>query len=135
MVQLGKYQPWVDAGHDENGDPYTMADFERWIAKWVSWVKTANPDARVWTQLGIGRVDPLQGICLPPQPPEYLLEFRLALIRAGVDGVWVMPSQPCMPCPPSPPPGFPCSTDPQDNEYYRQSLLVFQQAIELACVP
>jgi len=133
MVQLGKYQPWVDSGHDDQGDPYTMDDFGDWIGLWVSWIKTANPNARVWAQLGIGERDPIQDVCLPPQPPEYILEFREVLISAGVDGVWVMPLQPCQPCPPSPPPGFPCSTDPQDNEYYQQSLAVFQQAIEIAC--
>jgi hypothetical protein len=133
MVQLGKYQPWVDWGHDDEGNPYTMDDFRDWISRWVSWIKSGNPSAAVWTQLGIGNVDPIQDVCLPPQPPEYILEFREALISAGVDGVWVMPSQPCMPCPPSTSPGFICSTDPQDNEYYRQSLASFQQAMDLVC--
>jgi hypothetical protein len=133
MVQLAKYQSWVDAGKDEDGDPYTWADFRAWIGGWVSWIKTANPDAQVWTQLGIGRWDPLAGRCLEPQPPEYLLDFREVLTDAGVDGVWVMPSQSCMPCPPEAPPGFVCSSDPQDNDYYRQSLGVFQQAMELVC--
>jgi hypothetical protein len=133
MVQLGKYQPWVDWGHDDEGNPYTMDDFAEWIGKWVSWIKTANPDVRVWTQLGIGERDPIEDVCLPPQPPEYILEFREVLTNAGVDGVWVMPAQPCQPCPPSPPPGFPCSIDPQDNEYYQESLVAFQQAIEMAC--
>ncbi|HSJ54461.1 MAG TPA: hypothetical protein VLC52_12035 [Anaerolineae bacterium] len=135
MIQLAKYQVWVDAGHDEENNPYTLADFTAWIAAWVSWIKDANPEARVWTQLGIGRWDPLSNACLPPQPPEYLLEYREALASARVDGVWVMPSQPCMPCPPDPPDGFPCSTDPQDNEYYRLSLAAFQKAIEMACAP
>ncbi|NIN94829.1 MAG: hypothetical protein GTO49_07580 [Anaerolineae bacterium] len=133
IVQLGKYQPWVDRGYDDNGNPYSMDDLRNWVTQWVSWIKAANPSTEVWTQLGIGVVDPIQDECLPPQPAEYILEFREALISAGVDGVWVMPSQPCMPCPPSPSPGFICSTDPQDNEYYRQSLARLQSAIEIAC--
>jgi hypothetical protein len=133
MIQVAKYQSWVDIGHDYDGSPYAMDDFKDWITKWVSWIKTANPNARVWTQMGIGRWDPIQQACLPPQPPEYILEFRQVLHEAGVDGVWVMPSQSCQPCPPSPPPGFLCSDDPQDNEYYQQSLAVFQEAIEMAC--
>lgn len=135
MIQLAKYQNWVDLGHDDVGHPYTLIDFTAWIAGWVSWIKDANPEAEVWTQLGIGRWDALAKTCLPPQPPEYLLEYREALASAGVDGVWVMPSQPCMPCPPDPPAGFPCSTDPQDNEYYALSLAAFQQAIDMTCTP
>jgi hypothetical protein len=133
MVQLAKYQTWVDGGKDEGGAPYTWADFSAWIAGWVSWIRSANPEALVWTQLGIGRWDPLDGRCLEPQPPEYLLTYREVLADAGVDGLWVMPSQSCMPCPPDAPPGFVCSNDPQDNDHYHQSLGVFQQAIELAC--
>jgi hypothetical protein len=133
MIQVAKYQNWVDLGRDSEGNPYTLADFSGWVAKWVLWIRSVNPDALVWTQLGIGRWDPLQQRCLPPQPPEYILEYREALVDAGVDGIWVMPSQPCMPCPPSAPPGFICSTDPQDNEYFQQSLGTFQQAIEMAC--
>jgi hypothetical protein len=135
MIQLAKYQNWVDRGRDEAGNPYTLADFERWAAAWVRWIKAANPQARVWTQLGIGRYDPLARACLPPQPVGYLLDYRDALVRAGVDGISVMPPQPCMPCPPSPAPGFPCSTDPQDGEAYRQALATFQEAIETACRP
>jgi hypothetical protein len=133
MIQVAKYQNWVDLGKDEAGNPYTLADFAGWIGEWVSWIKTANPSALVWTQLGIGKWDPLHQRCLPPQPPEYILEYREVLAQAGVDGVWVMPSQPCMPCPPSSPPDFVCSTDPQDHEYYFQSLATFQQAIQMAC--
>jgi hypothetical protein len=133
MIQLAKYQNWVDIGHDEDGNPYTLSDFSRWVARWVSWIKGANPNALVWTQLGIGEWDPLQHACVPPQLPEYILEYREALAGAGVDGVWVMPSQPCMPCPEDAPPDFICSTDPQDNEYYRQSLATLQQAVEMAC--
>ncbi|NLF11574.1 MAG: hypothetical protein GX597_07280 [Anaerolineaceae bacterium] len=135
MIQLAKYQLWTDAGRDEAGNPYTLADFTAWITAWVSWIKGANPEARVWTQLGIGKWDAMAKVCLPPQPPEYILEYREALASAGVDGVWVIPSQPCMPCPPDPPPEFLCSTDPRDNEYYSRSLAVFQQAIDMACVP
>jgi hypothetical protein len=133
MIQLAKYQTWADGGRDEEGDPYTMADFGEWIAAWVSWIKVANPNAQVWTQLGIGRYDPIKRVCLPPQPPEYILDYREVLARAGVDGVWVMPSQSCMPCPPTPSPDFICSRDPQDNQYYRESLATFQLAIEIAC--
>jgi hypothetical protein len=135
MIQLAKYQTWADGGRDEEGDPYTMADFGEWIAEWVSWIRTANPDAQVWTQLGIGRYDPLKRACLPPQPPEYILEYREVLARAGVDGVWIMPSQSCMPCPPTPSPGFICSTDPLDNSMYQEALYTFRQAIEIACGP
>jgi hypothetical protein len=132
LIQVAKYQKWVDLGRDDEGNPYTLADFQDWIARWVSWIQTANPQVKVWTQMGIGKWDPLQGACLPPQPPEYILAYREALIDAGVEGLWVMPSQPCMPCPP-PPSDVPCSTDPQDNEYYLQSLATFQDAIDLAC--
>ena len=135
MIQLAKYQNWVDRGRDEAGNPYSLADFEDWAAGWVRWIKTANPQSQVWTQLGIGRYDPLAGACLPPQPVEYLLDYRDALVRAGVDGISVMPPQPCMPCPPSPAPGFLCSTNPQDAEAYRQALATFQEAIERACRP
>jgi hypothetical protein len=133
MIQVAKYQNWVDLGRDEDGNPFTLVDFSGWIAEWVFWIKSANPEALVWTQLGIGKWDPLQQSCLPPQPPEYILEYRQVLAEAGVDGIWVMPSQPCMPCPPSAPPDFICSTDPQDNEYYQQSLFALQQAIQMAC--
>lgn len=133
MIQLAKYQIWTEKGHDNLGNPYGMEDFENWITWWVTQIKSANPETKVWTQLGIGKFDPILKECLPPQPVENILDFREALISAGVDGVWVVPSQTCQPCPPEPPPGFICSTDPQDNEYYLQSLVVFQQAIEIAC--
>lgn len=122
MVQLAKYQLFADGGHDGEGNDFTMEDFINWIGWWVDQVKTANPQAEVWTQLGIGVFDPLQKACLPPQPPEYLLEYREALIKAGVAGIFVMPSQSCQ-----------LSEDPQDHEYYLQSLDVFKQAMELAC--
>ncbi len=122
IIQLAKYQFWVDGGRDEDGNPYTMDDFRSWVSGWVSWIKTANPNTKVWTQLGIGRFDPLQQVCLPPQPPEYILEYRETLIEAGVDGVWVMPAMSCQ-----------LSGNPQDHEYYLQSLAVFQEAIVLAC--
>jgi hypothetical protein len=124
MIQLAKYQRWTDAGRDDQGNPFTKEDFNSWIAWWVSQVKTANPDAKVWTQLGIGRHDPINKVCLPPQPIEYLLEYRESLVKAGVDGVFVAPSQPCL-----------GSQDPQDREYYLQTLEVAQQAIEFACAP
>jgi hypothetical protein len=133
MIQLAKYQNWVDTGRDEDGNPYTLTDFSKWITQWVSWIKGANPYALVWTQLGIGEWDPLRQVCLPPQTPEYILEYRETLAEAGVDGVWIMPSQPCMPCPPNAPPDFICSAEPQDTEYYFQSLATFQQAVEMAC--
>ena len=132
VIQLAKYQRWADSGHDDDGNAYTMDDFRNRIAQWVSWIKTANPNTKVWTQMGLGKWDPLERACLPPQPPEYILEYRETLIDSGVDGLLVMPSQPCMPCPPRSS-DVPCSTDPQDNEYYRQSLATFQQAIEMAC--
>jgi len=133
VIQIAKYQNWVDLGHDEDGEPYTLADLAAWVAGWVSWIKGANPEARVWTQMGIGKWDPMLQVCLPPQPPEYILEYREALATAGVAGLWMMPAQPCMPCPPDPAPGFLCSTDTQDNEYYRLSLVAFQQAMDMAC--
>lgn len=133
MIQLAKYQLWADSGHDEGGNPYTMQDFANWVSQWVQWIRSTNPDIKIWSQLGIGKYDPIAGVCLEPQPAEYLLNYRETLAGAGIDGVWVMPSQPCQPCPASPQPGFPCSTDPQDNEYYRQSLANFQEAIEIAC--
>ncbi len=122
IIQLAKYQLWVDGGHDQDGNPFTTGDYMGWVGWWVSQVKNANPDAKVWTQLGIGRYDPIRRVCLPPQPPEYILEHREMLVLSGVDGVWVMPSMPCQ-----------LSTDPQDHEYYLQSLATFQEAIEMAC--
>jgi hypothetical protein len=135
MVQLGYRQTWADVGHDAQGQPYTRDDLVAWVAQWVNWVKSANPGAQVWTQMGIGERDPISGKCLPPQPPEYIVELDQALSKAGVNGVWVMPAQPCQPCPPSPSPRFLCSDDPQDNEYYQQSLLALQQAVDVACAP
>jgi hypothetical protein len=122
MIQLAKYQRWTDAGKDDSGNEFSMKDFIDWISWWVDQIKSSNPGADVWTQLGIGIYDPQQKTCLPPQPPEYILEYRAGLIEAGVDGIFVMPSQPCQE-----------STNPQDHEYYLQSLLTYQQAIELAC--
>lgn len=122
MIQLAKYQRWTDAGHDEFGNPFTMDDFVNWVSWWVSIIKQANPKAEVWTQLGIGVYDPIQQSCAPPQPPAYILQYREGLIEAGVDGVFVMPSQPCQD-----------SSDPQDHEYYLQSLSSLQQALNLAC--
>jgi hypothetical protein len=124
MVQLAKYQRWTDAGRDDDGNSFTKDDFISWITWWVYQIKTANPDAKVWTQLGIGRHDPISKVCLPPQPLEYILDYRESLIKAGVDGIFVAPSQPCLE-----------SMDPQDREYYLQTLEVAQQAIELACKP
>jgi hypothetical protein len=122
VIQLAKYQRWVDAGRDDDGNPYTIDDMESWIGWWVSQVETANPDAQVWTQLGIGKYDPVEQACQPPQPPTYILEYREALYRAGVRGVWVMPSMPCQ-----------YSLDPQDRAYYVQTLETLQEAIHLAC--
>jgi hypothetical protein len=122
VVQLAKYQAFVDHGRDLEGDPYTMDDFEAWIDWWVATIKTANRNAEVWTQLGVGRFDPLERKCQPPQTPEYVLEYRTTLLKAGVDNVWVMPGQPCQ-----------LSEDPQDHEYYLQSLVTFQDAMRLAC--
>jgi hypothetical protein len=133
MIQLAKYQQWADKGHDYDGNLFTMQDFENWVNQWVKWIRSANPESEIWAQLGIGNYDPIAGKCQEPQPAEYILNYRQALAAAGIDGVWAMPSQPCQPCPPSPPPGFLCSADPQDHEYYRQSLANFQQAIESAC--
>lgn len=132
-IQLGKYQPITDRGQDYQGNPFTMVDFEAWITKWVNWIKTANPNAKVWTQMGVGSVDPISKKCGEPQPLDYFVEYRDVLARAGVDGIWGMPGQPCQPCPPNPSPGFICSTDPQDHEYYRQSLERFQELIGQAC--
>jgi hypothetical protein len=124
VVQLAKYQLWADGGHDEDGNDFTMDDFIAWIGWWNTQIKTANPNAEVWTQLGIGVFDPILKACLPPQPPEYILEYREALIKAGVDGIFVMPSQSCQ-----------NSENPQDHEYYLQSLDVFKQAMTIACEP
>jgi hypothetical protein len=122
MIQLAQYQRWTDAGRDDSGNPYTMGDIVNWVDWWVSHIKAANPEAKVWTQLGIGVYDPIQKSCMAPQPPTYILEYREGLIEAGVDGVFVMPSQPCQ-----------NSNDSQDHEYYLESLSSLQQAIQLAC--
>jgi hypothetical protein len=121
MIQLAKYQTAADEGRDYDGNPYSIADFENWISNWVAWIKSSNQDTAVWVQLGIGQNVPGQG-CQPPQPSEYILEYREILIKAGVDGVFVMPSMPCQ-----------YSEDPQDHEYYLQSLATFSEAIQLAC--
>lgn len=120
-IQLAKYQVAADNGKDFDGNPYTIEDFESWIKDWVTWIKTSNQATAVWVQLGIGKNIPGQG-CQPPQPPEYILEYREILIRAGVDGMFVMPAMPCQ-----------YSEIPQDHEYYLQTLAVFQEAIQLAC--
>jgi hypothetical protein len=122
MIQLAKYQRWVDGGHDDDGNPFTTDDYINWVRWWVTKIKSANPDAKVWTQLGIGVYDPKQDACLPSQEPSYIVAHRNALMRAGVDGVFVMPSQPCQ-----------NSIDYQDHQYYLQSLDIFQQSIEQAC--
>lgn len=121
IIQLAKHQSWTDNGHDYDGNPYTMQDFENWISKWTSWIKTANPSTEVWTQLGIGQNIPGQG-CQIPKPPEYLLEYREVLIGADVDGLFIMPAMPCQ-----------YSEDPTDHELYLQYLATIQDAIELAC--
>lgn len=122
MIQVAKYQRWTDGGHDDEGNPYTMADFSAWAKWWVTSIKSANPEAKVWTQLGIGVYDPMQDACLPSQEPAYIIAYRNALMKAGVDGIFVMPSQPCQ-----------NSLDSLDHEYYLQSLHTFQQSIESAC--
>jgi hypothetical protein len=122
MIQLAQYQRWTDAERDDTGNPYSMQDFINWLTWWVTQIKTANPSAKVWTQLGIGKYDPIQKVCLPPQPPEYILDYREGLIKAGVDGLFIMPSQPCQ-----------MSDDPQDREYYLQSLFTIQTALDIAC--
>lgn len=134
-VQLAKYQLITDRGTDYNGNTFGMNEFKTWMSKWVNWIKTANPNAQVWTQLGAGVLDYTQGNCSAPQPPEYILTWREALIESGVDLVWVMPGQSCQPCPPSPPPGFTCSSDPQDNEFYLQQLEAIRDAIDLSFGP
>ena len=133
MIQLGKYQPMVDRGKDFDGNPYSWKDFDAWINKWVEWIKTANPQVEVWTQLGIGERDVLEGKCLAPEPPEYLVEWTGHLVRAGVDGIFFMPSQTCQPCPANPQPDFICSDDSRDNYYYEQSLKTIESAIGLMC--
>lgn len=122
MIQLAKYQRWTDWGHDDAGNSYSMDNFTEWVNWWVTQIKTANPHAEVWTQLGVGVFDPIEKVCKPPQQPGYLLKYRAALIEAGVDGIFVMPSQSCQE-----------SNDPQDHEYYLQSLYTFQQSLQLAC--
>jgi hypothetical protein len=140
MIQLAKYQTLVDRGSDFDGNPFTIDDFRAWLSQWVSWIKGANPNAQVWTQLGYGITDPMADYpnepnCSAPQEPEYLLNFREALIDAGVDGVWVMPAQPCQPCPPGEDGtgGFPCSILNEDHNFYQQTLDNFQTAIGMAC--
>lgn len=121
IIQLAKYQTAADNGKDYDGNLYTIEDFEVWITNWIRWIKGSNQNTKVWVQLGIGQSSPNQ-VCQPPQPPEYILEYREILIRAGVDGVFVMPSMPCQ-----------YSDDPQEHEYYLQSLATFDAAIQLAC--
>lgn len=120
VIQLAKYQHWNDAGRDDEGNPYSIDDFSSWVSWWVKQIKAGNPSSEVWTQLGIGAYDPIIKDCLSPQPPEYILTYREALTRSGVDGIYVMPSQPCQ-----------NSDDPEDHEYYLQSLSMYQQAIQM----
>jgi hypothetical protein len=122
MIQLAKYQTWVDGGHDDDGNPYTMNDFSNWVKFWVAQIKNGNPNAKVWVQLGIGVFDPISKACLSPQPPEYLVNYHDALSQAGISGAFVAPSQPCQ-----------TSTNPLDRENYLKSIDVFNQAIELSC--
>jgi hypothetical protein len=122
LIQLAKYQRWADAGQDDDGNPFSRDDFRNWIGWWVSQIEAANPEAQVWTQLGIGKYDPIEEACQPPQWPTYILAYRELLYQAGVRGVWVMPSMPCQ-----------NSLDPQDREYYVQALTTLQEAIDLAC--
>jgi hypothetical protein len=122
MIQLAKYQRWTDGGHDDSGNPFTINDFTAWARWWVTQIKSSNPDAKVWTQLGIGVYDPMQDTCLPSQEPGYIVNYRNALMSAGVDGVFVMPSQPCQ-----------NSIDAEDHEYYLQSLYTLQLSIDSAC--
>ncbi|RPI88192.1 MAG: hypothetical protein EHM41_02210 [Chloroflexi bacterium] len=120
VIQLAKYQRWTDAGRDDEGNPYSMDDFSSWVSWWVKQIKAGNPGSEVWTQLGIGAYDPIIKDCLSPQPPEYILTYREALTKSGVNGIYVMPSQPCQ-----------NSDDPEDHEYYLQSLSMYQQAIQM----
>lgn len=122
MIQLAKYQRWADAGRDDFGNPFTMLDFTQKVRWWVMQIQSANPHSKVWTQLGVGVYDPIEQACFPPQPSQYILTYRAALSEAGVNGVFAMPSQPCQ-----------LSSDPQDREYYLQTLEVIKESIELAC--
>lgn len=124
MVQLAKYQRWTDGGRDDKGNEFNIEDFIEWINWWNTQIKTANPDAKVWSQLGIGKFDPILNVCLPPQPPEYILNYRESLIQAGIDGTFVMPSQSCQ-----------NSANPQDRAYYLESLEMLKQAMMAACGP
>jgi hypothetical protein len=120
MLNVAKYQFEVD------GDKMTMDEFQAWAAEWVGWLKAdnANPDIKVWAIMGIASWDPLNNICLPPPPPEYILEYREALAAAGVDGIVAMPSLTCQ-----------NSSNPADREAYLQSLYNYEQAIHMACGP
>lgn len=122
MIQLAKYQRWTDAGHDDFGNPFTIEDFSQWVKWWVAQIKRGNPETKVWVQLGIGVFDPILDRCLEPQPPEYILNYQQTLTNAGIDGVFVVPAQPCQ-----------TSTDPIDRENYQKTLDVYQEAISRAC--
>jgi hypothetical protein len=118
MLNVAKYQL------DVAGGLMTMEEFQAWASVWVQWLKAenANPAIKVWAIVGVGSWDPLNKVCLPPPPPEYILEYREALAAAGVDGIIAMPSLTCQ-----------NSNNPADREAYLQSLANFEQAIHLAC--
>ncbi len=125
-IQLGSRQEDVDEGR------MSVDDFKNWLSQWVNWIKTGNSGVKIIVQMGIGERDPINNVCLPPQSAEYILEWRQRMVDL-IDGIIIMPAQPCQPCPPNPSPGFPCSNDPMDNQYYRESLQVAKQAVTMVC--
>jgi len=115
VVQLAKYQGLADMGLPR----YTMADFTDWIGWWAATVKSANPEAQVWVQLGTGKDNPFSVGCTPPAGVPYLLAYRDLLGGVGIDAIHAMPSQLCQ-----------MSTDPVQHEWYLQHLEAIRDAIE-----
>ena len=124
--QFGNRQGLVDNG------TWTQEGFLEWFDHWVNLIKASNPDIQIIAQLGIGDHDPVTDLCLPPPPPEYILEWR-EMLAPRVNGLVIMSAQPCQPCPPNVQDGFPCSYDTQDIEYYNQYFDVTVQAVNMVC--
>jgi hypothetical protein len=124
--QLGNRQGFVDRGF------ISVEEFRGWLEPWIDLIRSNNPDIQIIAQMGIGKHDPATDACLPPPSEEYYLQWR-ELVADLIDGIVIMPPQPCQPCPENPPPGFPCSNDPQDNVYYAQYFQVIVDATNSIC--
>lgn len=125
-IQLGNKQGLVDSGRT------SRADFIAWLANWSAQIKEANPKAKIVVQLGIGTHDPLTKTCLPPPPLSYLFSWRDTM-SPYIDGIIIMPAQPCQPCPDNPGIDFPCTTKPENIAMYKEYYQVAKKAVLQVC--